>query len=75
MAKWKFTGVEDYTKIYKNEEGDIKCVYPTKVPEWAQDIAAWIYNDAAKGFPTALGIKDIVKGRWAARIAHKAKKK
>ena len=71
-SKWRFTGVENYVKIYEDDKGNIRCVYP-KAPKWAQEIALKIYKDACEGMPTKKGVKNIVRGRWAKIISEGVK--
>jgi hypothetical protein len=72
--KWNLIEEVDDVKVYEDATGDIKCVYP-KAPKWAADVAERIWSNAEyQGFPSAKGVKDIVRGQWAFWIANAKRK-
>lgn len=70
---WKLIEVDNYVKVYTNEKGDIKCIYPT-APKWAQKVAFEIWKDIEESGPvTKKGVRTIVKGTWAKMIYEASK--
>ena len=72
MKNWKriVEGENPLYKVYVHRKtGNIRVIYP-KAPKWAQDAAMSIYRDLEEGgMPTEKGVRDIVRGLWAAMIA------
>ena len=75
MKNWQRIEKDEspFLKVYVHKKsGNLKIIYP-KAPKWAQDVAESIYRDAEEGgMPTEKGVKDVVRGLWAAMIAKAA---
>jgi hypothetical protein len=71
MKNWQRIekGENPFLRVYVHKKsGNIKISYP-KAPKWAQDVAELIYRDIEEGgMPTKKGVKDVVRGLWAAMI-------